>query len=182
MLFPPLSHLEVVGNPTVEKFDGKPVVVFTIRVNINQKARTIEEVLSQRKQTAVVFAENVAKELTFDVKLISNSDSTNVGIVLNELLMSYKTKSPEWFNSDVNLQDALGKVLEAKQLAVSAFVKSDPSLRGNPEKVFLIYFPRERVCIVSFVCPLQYHIMIPPLPFRFATPNCWMLQVAARRK
>ena len=129
MLFPPLSHLEVVGNPTMEKFDGKPVVVFTIRVNINQKARTIEEVLSQRKETAVTFTENVTKELTFEVKLISNSDSASARAVLKELLMSYKTKSPEWFNSDVNLQEALRKVLEAKQEAVSAFVKAEPSLR-----------------------------------------------------
>jgi hypothetical protein len=132
LLFPPLSHLEVVGNPTMEKFDGKPVVVFTIRVNINQKARTIEEVLSQRKQTAVTFTENVTKELTFDVKLISNSDSASARAVLKELLMSFKKKSPEWFNSDVNLQEALRKVLEAKQEAVSAFVKAEPSL---PEKV-----------------------------------------------
>ena len=129
----------------MEKFDGKPVVVFTIRVNINQKARTIEEVLSQRKQTAVTFTENVAKELTFDVKLISNSDSTSAGAVLKELLLSYKTKSPEWFNSDVNLQQALGKVLEAKQAAVSEFVKSEPSLRGNPEKVLCNIFFQENM-------------------------------------
>jgi hypothetical protein len=137
LLFPPLSHLEVVGNPTMEKFDGKPVVVFTIRVNINQKARTIEEVLGQRKQTALTFTENVAKELTFDVKLISNSESASVRAGLKELLVSYKAKSPEWFNSDVNLQKALGKVLEAKQEAVIGFVKSEASLQGNPGKVSL---------------------------------------------
>ncbi len=78
----------------MEKFNGKPVVVFIIRVNINQKARTIEEVLSQRKQTAVTFTANVTKELTFDVKLISNADSASarVGLKLKELLATYKKK------------------------------------------------------------------------------------------
>ena len=138
MLFSPLSHLEVVGNPIMERFNGKPVVVFTIRVNINQKARTIEEVLGQRKQTAVTFTENVAKELTFDVKLISNSDSASAGVGLKKLLVSFKAKSPEWFNSDVNLQKALGNVLEAKQEAVLGFVKNESSLQGNLEKVSFV--------------------------------------------
>ncbi len=125
----------MVGNPTIEKFDGKPVAVFAIRVNINQKARTIEEILCQRKLTAVTFTENVAKELTFDVKLISNSDSSSAGAVLKNLLASYRAQGPGWFNSDVNLREALGKVLEAKQQAVSAFVKAETSLKGDQEKV-----------------------------------------------
>jgi hypothetical protein len=131
LLFPPLSHLEVVGNPTIEKFDGKPVAVFTIRVNINQKACTIEEILSQRKQTAITFTENVARELTFDVKLISNSDSSFARAPLMKLLVSFKAHNPEWFNSDVNLQRALGTVLQAKQKAVSDFVESEPTMEGN---------------------------------------------------
>ncbi len=135
LLFPPLSHLEVVGNPTIEKFDGKPVVVFTIRVNINQKARTIEEILSQRKQTAISFTKNVAKELIFDVKLISNSDSSTARACLGNLLASFKEQSPVWFNSDVNLQRALTDVLQAKKKAVFDFVESEPTLKGNLKKV-----------------------------------------------
>jgi hypothetical protein len=135
MLFPPLSHLEVVGNPTIEQFDGKPVAVFTIRVNVNQKARTIEEMLSQRQQTAVTFTENVAKELTFDVRLISNADSSAAQASLKKLLVAYKARDPGWFNSDVNLQGALAMVLTAKEEAVTAFVESEPTLKGNPGKV-----------------------------------------------
>ena len=137
LLFPPLSHLEVLGNPTIEKFDGKPVTVFGIRVNINQKARIIEEILSQRKQTAIAFTENVAKELTFDVKLISNSDSSFARSGLNQMLMCMEVMDHEWFNSDVNLKNKLGDVLTAKQNAVSAFVEQ--SLRENPGQVINIF-------------------------------------------
>ncbi len=72
-MFPPLSHLEVVGSPHTELYNGKPVVVVSINVNINQKAQVIEEILSQRKQTIVGIAENVMKEVAFDLKLISDA-------------------------------------------------------------------------------------------------------------
>jgi hypothetical protein len=138
LLFPPLSHLEVVGNPTIEKFDGKPVAVFVIRVNINQKSRIIEEMLTQRKQTAITFAENVARELTFDVKLISNSDSSIARAGLKQMLVSMKALDPQWFSSDLNLKNTLGQVLTAKEEAVSAFVEQ--SLKENPP-VQVIYDP-----------------------------------------
>ena len=137
----------MVGNPAIEKLDGKPVAVFTIRVNINQKARTIEEVLSQRKQTAITFTENAAKELTFDMKLISDSDTSRALAGLNKLRSNFKDLAPEWFNSDENLQEALGKVLEAKPQAVLAFVKAEPSLQGDQEKVLLQYVCRDINCL-----------------------------------
>ncbi len=135
LLFPPLSHLEVVGNPMIEKFDGKPVVVFRISVNINQKARTIENILNQRKQAAIAFTENVARELTFDMKLISNADSSEARAVLKQLLVCMKVRKPRWFSSDENFKKILGKVLETKEEAVSAFVKA--MLKENPGKVLL---------------------------------------------
>ncbi len=116
------------------------MAVFTIRVNTNQKASTIEEVLSQRQQTAVTFTENAAKELMFDVRLISNADSSAARAGLKDLLVSYKARDPGWFNSDINLQEALAKVLKAKEVAVAAFVESEPALKGNPEKVYLASF------------------------------------------
>ncbi len=139
LLFPPLSNLEVVGNPTVEKFDGTPVAVFGIRVNINQKGRIIEEILSQRKQTAIAFAENVVKELKFDVKLVSNSDSTQARAGLDGMIVSMKGRDHEWFNSDVNLKNTLGDVLAAKENAVTAFVEQ--SLNENRADSEVTFYP-----------------------------------------
>ena len=45
LLFPPLSHLEVVDSPKVEMRDKRPVIVVAVKVDINQKAMVIEEIL-----------------------------------------------------------------------------------------------------------------------------------------
>jgi hypothetical protein len=165
------------------------VVVFSIKLNINQKAQTIEEILSHRKQTAITFADNVSKEFIFDVKLISNSDSSSSRAGLNELLAFMKQQDPVWFNSDVNLKNILGRVLEAKEEAVSAFVKAEQSLIGNPDKVLVSFFSH-CICLArmrfahslySSGTLLELHHVLS-VPCRFAKPNCWTLQVVARRR
>ena len=54
LLYPLLSHLELVGEPTVQLYDwqGKQqqVLVIRVKITVNQKNMTVEEVLSQRKQ------------------------------------------------------------------------------------------------------------------------------------
>jgi hypothetical protein len=120
ILFPPLSHLEVVGSPHTEQHDGKPVVVLRIKVNINQKAQVIEEILSQRKQTIVAIAENVMKEVAFDVKLISDAPCSQPK--LQEALKGLKRRDAEWFNADSNFKSTLENLLSLKEETVFDFV------------------------------------------------------------
>ena len=49
VLMPPLSNLEVVGSPIIETSSSGPVLVIPLRVNVNIKSSTIEEVLKRRK-------------------------------------------------------------------------------------------------------------------------------------
>ena len=63
LLFPPLSHLEVVGEPRLKEHAGQRVVVVRVKININQKSLTIEEMLRQRKRTVVAVGEGLAKEM-----------------------------------------------------------------------------------------------------------------------
>ncbi len=129
LLFTPLTHLEVVGSPHIEKHDGKAVVVLCVKVNINQKAQVIEEILSQRKQTIVGIAENVMKEVVFDLKLISDAPCPQPK--LQEALKSLKGKDNEWFNNDSNLKESLGTLLSLKEETVFDFVENHFRIQGH---------------------------------------------------
>jgi hypothetical protein len=120
LLFPPLSHLEVVGVPHVERYDGKPVVVVSVRPNINQKAKLIEEMLSHRKQTIIGITEHIMKEIVFDVKLVS--DDICPQFKLEEELEKIKQKDAEWFNIDSNFQECLSNLLTCKETTISDFL------------------------------------------------------------
>jgi hypothetical protein len=120
-LFTPLTHLEVVGSPRIEQHDGKDVVVLRVKVNINQKAQVIEEMLSQRKQTIVGIAENVMREGAFDLKLIADTPCPQPK--LQEALESLKGRDAEWFNADSKFKEALGTLLSLKEETVFDFVE-----------------------------------------------------------
>jgi hypothetical protein len=66
ILFPPLSHLEVIGYPKVEIRNNVPVLVVSVKVNINQKAMTIDEILRRRKHMVTSLIEGVENEIAFD--------------------------------------------------------------------------------------------------------------------
>ncbi len=119
-MFPPLSHLEVVGSPHTEQHDGKPVVVLRIKVNINQKSQVIEEILSQRKQTMVGIAESIMKEVEFDLKLISDAPCPQ--LELHRELTTLKRRDAAWFNTDSNLKVSLEALLSLKEATVSDYV------------------------------------------------------------
>ena len=131
LLFPPLSHLEVTGNPTFEKFDGKHVMVIKVKVNINQTSQVIEQILGQRKQTIVAIAEGLQKEVKFDLKLTSESAYTTS--CLKDGLKSVKMLEPAWFNADSNFKEILEILLLLKEKDIYNFVSQEKSLKDNSE-------------------------------------------------
>ncbi len=66
MLFPPLSCLEVVGEPRVE--DG--VVVFPLRANVCLKGLTLEQLVVRRKTLHLATVANLREELRHAVRLL----------------------------------------------------------------------------------------------------------------
>ncbi len=125
MLFPPLSHLEVVGNPRLEMLDKKQVLVLPTKVNINQKMMTIEEILSQRKHTVISMRNSVLSDVDFDLRFISKITerlsrslksnqpaATNIMRVFQDVkvkLGEITEHDAEWFNNDANLIKAVTK-------------------------------------------------------------------------
>ena len=121
LLISPLSHLEVVGNPRVENVDvdgaEKPLVVISIKVNINQKSKTLEEILGLRKLTVMNAAANLRKEIRFDLKLVTDAPCDLSGFDAEvKKLMDH---NPEWFNSDTNFEGAVSGVLKLKDVAIT---------------------------------------------------------------
>ena len=78
MLFPPLTLLEVVGGPRVEMQDNKPVLVMPLKVTIDQKIMTIEEILERNKRTVRSFSEGIINDIEFDLNLISKEPENAV--------------------------------------------------------------------------------------------------------
>ena len=62
-LMPPLSCLEVVGRPRVELTSGGELIVFPLRVNVNLKSVTVEELTGRRKALHLAMAKNLREEL-----------------------------------------------------------------------------------------------------------------------
>ena len=53
----------MVGEPRLREHGAERVVVVCIKINVNQKSLTIEEMLRQRKRTVVAVGEGLAKEI-----------------------------------------------------------------------------------------------------------------------
>ena len=62
MLFPPLTFLEVVGEPRVEG----SVVVFMLRANMNLKCLTLEQLEERRKGLHMAMVKNLREELSIE--------------------------------------------------------------------------------------------------------------------
>ena len=62
MLLPPLSNLEVVGEPVTIMRGDKSVSVRQLRVNVNLKGLTIDELQARRKTLHVSMCDNLMSE------------------------------------------------------------------------------------------------------------------------
>ena len=62
-LMQPLSCLEVMGRPRVEATALGEVVVFPMRVNVNLKGLTVEQLVSRRKELHLAMSTNLREEL-----------------------------------------------------------------------------------------------------------------------
>ena len=131
LLFPPLSHLEVVDSPKVEMRDKRPVIVVAVKVDINQKAMVIEEILRQRKKAVITIADSIINEIEFDSQIVSST--TFFGSELRKKLRMITGHHDEWFNSDKNLRNALSWILALKKSAIEEIVNE--ALKDADQKV-----------------------------------------------
>ena len=121
LLISPLSHLELGVDPSVETLDvdgtQKPVVVISIKVNINQKSKVLEEILGLRKLTVINAAANLRKEIRFDLRLVPGAPCELT--TFDENVKRLIKHQPEWFNSDTNFKDAVSRIIMFKEESIA---------------------------------------------------------------
>lgn len=69
ILFPPLSNLEVIGEPQMELTDSKGLIqVFKLRLNANIKSLTVDELVERRKNLHLAALSNLLEETKRDLE------------------------------------------------------------------------------------------------------------------
>ena len=124
MLFPPLSCLEVMGEPRVE--DG--VIVIPLRVNMCLKGLTLEQLVERRKELHMAMVSNLKEELFIQAPAaLGGSEATvaaaatlleSVKRSLEDLELKYNDICAEDFNNDTLYKTLTTEAIEAKSLAL----------------------------------------------------------------
>lgn len=109
-LMPPLSNLEVVSEPRVEEYSSKgQILVVKLRLNVNFKSKTLDELVASRQRLHVVTMENLM--LDTDRLLVPGSDGLRN---FRELLNFERDKDAAWFNNDANFRKAQEDMMDMK--------------------------------------------------------------------
>jgi hypothetical protein len=67
-VFGPLSFLEVVGYPRLETFQDKMVLVVPLRININCKAQTVDEIIRKKYEMHIACFSFLMDELKYELR------------------------------------------------------------------------------------------------------------------
>jgi hypothetical protein len=112
ILLPPLSNLEVVGEPTMQLTRRGPVQVYRLRVNINLKGLTMDQLKERRRTLHLAMCDNLISEAEQLVseKLETLPDESCRNLVQSgiddaieearELMQNQHARSAEEFNDD----------------------------------------------------------------------------------
>jgi hypothetical protein len=138
VLFPPLSCLEVIGEPRVE--DG--VVVIPLRVNMCLRGNTLEQLIQRRKELHMAMVANLKEELLFQAPAeLGGSVTGAADLALLESVKrafeavekKHRDTPGDGFNDDILYKTNTSEAIEAKSLAlVKVRIFSD--LRKRAEK------------------------------------------------
>ena len=113
ILFAPLTGVEVLST----RFDGS-VQVFVLRPTTNQKAATIDQVVSRLQNSHVQFVDLLMEQFT-------RADAPSEALKpLKTLKSSALKREPKWFNEAENYREATDKALSAKEEVFTQLKKS----------------------------------------------------------
>ena len=130
MLLPPLSNLEVVGEPLMMQTKRGVVNVCQLRVNVNLKGLTIDELQERRKTLHVSMCENLMSEaeLTVMEKAVSAGDArwdelkeaVKAAVEEGRVLMERQAlRSVAEFNNDSTYSKMLQAAVQVRALQFS---------------------------------------------------------------
>jgi hypothetical protein len=95
VVMPPLSNLEVVGDPYLRCLEGShtQILIVPLRVNVNIKSKTMEELESTRKDVLLSAIAEMQSEAEQEVSDLAQS--------MGEITALAAGEAPEWFNDQV---------------------------------------------------------------------------------
>jgi hypothetical protein len=116
ILIPPLSNMEVYGEPRLELMGGEEIMVISLRVSVNQKSLTIDQLMSRRRTLHLAMAETLRKETQAELSDITRQDEAERrakgGIVVSsggvDDMSRDATAILEEFDSLIKAQSELG--------------------------------------------------------------------------
>ena len=126
-LIPPMSYLEVTGEPVTMETDKGIVTCYPARINCNLKSQTMEQIEARRKTDLVaqepylkdeferdftpVQEALVAHRITYDVSYYMKSTAQ---AELTKMWQEFKAHGPLWYNRDGNYVNALSRAFNFK--------------------------------------------------------------------
>lgn len=116
ILIPPLSNMEVCGEPRLELMGGEEIMVISLRVSVNQKSLTIDQLMSRRRTLHLAMAETLRKETQAELSDIMRQDEAERrakgGIVVSSSGVDDTSRDAtailEEFDSLIKVQSELG--------------------------------------------------------------------------
>jgi hypothetical protein len=141
VLIPPLSYLEVIGEPFFLHTDKGDVTVYPARINCNLKSQTIEEIKGHRQKEILAMLPYLDDALRRDVTVFGNVLAAYLGKEgkkqekLKELqakifsdfsTLSADQAMPEkmsWLNQDCNYKQAIFQLIDFKNDSLTTLVK-----------------------------------------------------------
>eukprot|EP00286_Rhodomonas_abbreviata_P001294 CAMPEP_0181290074 /NCGR_PEP_ID=MMETSP1101-20121128/1224_1 /TAXON_ID=46948 /ORGANISM="Rhodomonas abbreviata, Strain Caron Lab Isolate" /LENGTH=1392 /DNA_ID=CAMNT_0023394343 /DNA_START=102 /DNA_END=4280 /DNA_ORIENTATION=- len=135
VLMPPLSNLEVVGAPRMELVDGEEVMIVPLRVNVNIKSLTMDELIGRRMTLHMAMSRTIREETLLELKdelqtmratvfsgaydkNVYQQDVDDIIADFDHLIEDHDTKPPDWFNEDEHYRSAIVEVVGMKRLAL----------------------------------------------------------------
>eukprot|EP01042_Synura_sphagnicola_P000576 gene576-622_t len=101
-LVPPLSNLEVIDQPRLEMHeDGTQILIIRLRVNVNFRSKTLEQLKATRKRLHLATMGNLIAD-TKRKLCVPDDDPDGILASFYRLLEEERGKADEWFNDDAN--------------------------------------------------------------------------------
>lgn len=143
VLIPPLSNLEVVGDPRCVVFQSNAsgclvdvsVVVIPLRLSVNLRSKTIEELITNRKGLHIATVENLIAETRRE--LLTFLERDEVECACGEyiaLLNLEKSRPASYFNDDKNFRMSNSEMMDVKMGTIEKqrlLQHAKQTLRGN---------------------------------------------------
>ena len=106
MLFPPRTHLQIVGEPELKG----GVSVITLRPTVFQNMRSIEQVQEERKvhlqQLASGFVWNVRNQAAMEKRRDDDELAARLDALQDKLIADHCKQDPEWYNDNAKYKGA----------------------------------------------------------------------------